>query len=449
MAAELGLTQQHLSQLETGRRVLSMGLRRRMVHELGVPAEELGLASGDDRPWVAQAPAPEVVASQLAWREQRRWLNRHRADLSRLAVRFYPQEWQVAASGLIAGPGWRIERPVDLSSLGLRLDDCQRAALIDGTEPQTEGVRPLRTVEHRFGTYTAAMRQLARPSLFESRPSYRLTGIGPGAHRLSFSLANYFDKLDVCEAVGHELASATLSLNHIPTTVDRIRLGATGSSTPIRDLIEDPFDLIRRSVIPAVVTLTIRLRRHPHESTFLVHWRDPAKVAENGGVYHVIPAGEFQPSSVNPWDRRTDFDVWRNIVREYSEELLGTPEHDGTRSQPIDYESWPFHQQMQAARGRGTLQVFLLGMALDALTLAATILTVVVIDDDEFQAIFGDAVSLNEEGEIMNPGGGRALDGVPFTETAVQRLLTTGPMASPGAGCLSLAWQHRRQLLGL
>jgi len=53
-------------------------------------------------------------------------------------------------------------------------------------------------------------------------------------------------------------------------------------------------------------------------------------------VYDVSPAGEFQPASV-----RNDFDLWRNIVREYSKELLGTPEHDGTRSKPIDYNAWP------------------------------------------------------------------------------------------------------------
>jgi hypothetical protein len=51
-------------------------------------------------------------------------------------------------------------------------------------------------------------------------------------------------------------------------------------------------------------------------------------------VYDVIPAGEFQPASVALWDRRNDFDLWCDIVvQEYSEELLGAPEHDGTRSQ--------------------------------------------------------------------------------------------------------------------
>jgi len=44
------------------------------------------------------------------------------------------------------------------------------------------------------------------------------------------------------------------------------------------------------------------------------------------------------------WISVNDLGLWRNIVREYSEELLGTPEHDGTRSQPIDYANWPLYQ---------------------------------------------------------------------------------------------------------
>ena len=109
---------------------------------------------------------------------------------------------------------------------------------------------------------------------------------------------------------------------------------AIAGRLPFRDLVADPFDPQRRAVIPAITTLTIRLRRYPAEPSFLLHWRDPAKVATAGGLYDVVPAGEFQPSSVALWDRRNDFDLWRNIVREYSEELLGMPEHDGSRSRP-------------------------------------------------------------------------------------------------------------------
>ncbi|MFF0529420.1 hypothetical protein ACFYT3_13600 [Nocardia amikacinitolerans] len=76
------------------------------------------------------------------------------------------------------------------------------------------------------------------------------------------------------------------------------------------------------------------------------------------------------------WDRRNDFSLWRNMVREYSEELLGYPEHDGTRSVPIDYENWPFYRRLSSARAEGKVTAHLLGFGLDALTLAATLLTI-------------------------------------------------------------------------
>jgi hypothetical protein len=179
-----------------------------------------------------------------------------------------------------------------------------------------------------------------------------------------------------------------------------------------------------------------------------LHWRDPAKVATAAGVYDVVPAGEFQPSSVALWDRRNDFSLWRNIVREYSEELLGAPEHDGTRTEPIDYDNWSLYQEFEQAKKDGTVSAYVLGMGLDALTLAATILTVVVVDDDVFDRMFGATVRFNGEGEIVSIGDGRVVDGVPFTQEAVDRLLASEPLAAPGAACLALAWKHRLHLIG-
>ena len=128
--------------------------------------------------------------------------------------------------------------------------------------------------------------------------------------------------------------------------------------------------------------------------------------------------------------------------------MLGEPEHDGSRGQPIDYDAWPLYQHLEAAQDDGTVAPFLLGVGLDALTLAAAILTVVVIDDDVFSEVFGDAVRFNDEGEVVTVGGGSPAGGVPFTRDAVSRMLSSEPMASPGAACLSLEWQHRR-FLGL
>jgi hypothetical protein len=50
---------------------------------------------------------------------------------------------------------------------------------------------------------------------------------------------------------------------------------------------------------------------------------------------HLLPAGIFQPSSVLPGAIAADFSIWRNLQREYSEELLGTAEHTAPVNQSI------------------------------------------------------------------------------------------------------------------
>ncbi|NKE59704.1 helix-turn-helix transcriptional regulator [Lentzea sp. PSKA42] len=443
VASLLGITQQNLSQIENGSRPISLELRRKLVELLGIAPEDLGLSSGQARSLIASDDAsPEIASSRFQWRNQRRWLNQHRSDLAQLAVKLYPAEYRVPRTPLIAHPDWVTSGLLELSTLNLTLSEQPHSAAVDGSEPETEAVRPLRVGTTHFERYTSVIKHLDPPTLFESRPSYRLLGGELATSTFEFGLAAYFDKLDVSEALGHELARACMD-NRIPADPAQLR-----GQLPFRDLIGDPFDPTRRAIIPAITTLTIRLRRYPAEPSFLLHWRDPAKVATAGGVYDVIPAGEFQPSSVALWDRSNDFDMWRNIVREYSEELLGEPEFDGTRTQPIDYDNWSLYRELTQARREGTVGAFFLGIGMDALTLAATMLTVVVIDDDVFEKVFGDAVRYNDEGEIVSVGGGTPTEGIPFTAESVDRMLSSEPMASPGAACLALAWKHRDQLLG-
>jgi hypothetical protein len=220
----------------------------------------------------------------------------------------------------------------------------------------------------------------------------------------------------------------------------------TSWDLPFRSLIDDPFDCRRRAVLPTVTTLT--LRRSRSGESFLLHWRDPRKVATAAGIYDVIPAGEFQPSSIAPHDLRNDFDIWRNIVREFSEELLGTPEHDGTRSAPIDYDGWPLYRDLNRARAEGKASAACLGAGVDALTLAATILTVVIIDADVFDELFADTIQVNAEGlTLFGENSDSTGHGIEFSERNVTRLLKDEPMAAPGAACLALAWRNRIALL--
>ncbi|WP_433574879.1 helix-turn-helix domain-containing protein [Nocardia brasiliensis] len=438
VARALGVTQQFLSQVENDSRRVTVEQRRGFARALGIPPEELGLASRSRR---AEAADDEIVVSRVRWRGQRHWLNHHRADLARLSVLLYAPEYRVPRTTLIANDGWLPRQPVDLESLRLSLNEAPQSVRVSGTELATLAVRPLQARDAPFDSYTSAVKHLDPPQLFESRPSYRYLGGSVSSGSMEFGLAAYFDKLNVSEALAHEMAAACM--DRAPRTASDL-----AGRLPFRELIgENPFDPARRAIIPAITTLTVRLRRFPSPPSFLLHWRDPARVATAAGVFDVLPAGEFQPSSVALWDRRNDFSLWRNMIREYSEELLGRPEHDGTRTDPIDYEQWSLFQQMNQAREEGKIVASVLGMGLDALTLAATILTVVVIDDDAFESIFGSTVRFNDEGEVVSVGSGRPADGIPFTEEAVGRLLTDEPMAAPGAACLALAWHHRESLI--
>jgi transcriptional regulator with XRE-family HTH domain len=204
VAAALGMTQQHLSQVEHGKRPLSIAQRRRIVAELGVAWEDMGLVQYTGT--AADDTTGEVAASAGRWRAQRHWLNQHRAELAQLAVAIYPEEHRIPGTTLIADPRWIPASPLPLRSLALELDEQPRPVAVDGSESDTLRLRPLRSPTQHDDRYTAAVRRIDPPRLFESRPSYRLLNVDLDVRKLRFGMAAYFDKLDVSEALGHEMA---------------------------------------------------------------------------------------------------------------------------------------------------------------------------------------------------------------------------------------------------
>jgi hypothetical protein len=165
-------------------------------------------------------------------------------------------------------------------------------------------------------------------------------------------------------------------------------------------------------------------------------------------MYHVMPAGVFQPSSLSLAGLASDFDLWRNVQREYSEEFLGRLDHDGTAGTPIDYRAEEPFRSMDAARRSGRVRVWCLGVGLDPLTLWGEILTVAVFDDEVFDELFSGLVVANDEGVVVTTATpGRPAHGVPFVEERVAQLLGSEPMAPAAAACLALAWRDRETLL--
>ncbi|MGH3940959.1 MAG: helix-turn-helix domain-containing protein [Pseudonocardiaceae bacterium] len=406
-----------------------------------VTPADLGMASPETAlPHDMEPNSDPVAASQRTWREVRQHHARRGNELFARAACLYEPSWRLPQAPELSQGSWLPDQPIALEDIELEWEPNPPKSIVTGQEPEARSLLPLRTTRQTFPSYSSAIRYLDPPKLFENRPCYRLLEASlsePGPARLRFGQSCFFDKIDVAEVLVHELSAAMM--NATPTW----------SELPFRSLIADPFDLALRTVNTSINTLTIRRDPASGRSSFFLLRRDPAKVATGGGLYCLLPAGEFQPASVSPDSLLSDLDIWRNIVREYSEELLGQPEHDGSSGRPIDYEHWPFFRAMQKARERGELRVHVLGAALNALSLNTALITVAVIDSVVFDSLFHELADANAEGKVViHLAGDKEGRDIPFDETTVDQFLHREPLASPNViAALSLAWRHRTTLL--
>jgi Helix-turn-helix domain len=324
--------------------------RSREAELVGAFAVTGGCRQEDTEPLHLPCPSSDAVvaASQQAWRAIRSYLIRHGTQLAKQAVRLYDPAWRLPHAPVLAPPSWLPSHPVPIETVTLEWVAAPPRPAITGQEAELRPVLPLRAPGHAFRQYTSAIRYLSPPGLFENRPSYRLldvSGESSWQGKLRFGPATYFDKLDVSEALCHEFAAAMMK-----------DAQPAWRQLPFRARLSQPFDLSSRICSTSIDTLTLRRSATDGSYTFFLLGRDRQKVAVGGGEYGVIPAGEFQPSSIAPAHMQDDLDLWRNIVREYSEELLGEPEHDGSSGRPLDYECWPFYRAMRRARESGQLR---------------------------------------------------------------------------------------------
>jgi transcriptional regulator with XRE-family HTH domain len=443
-AVLLNTTQSRLSKVETGSLTLGLDKLRFIAAKLSIPPERLGIVA--DR-FANTIPQPELVsdspgaplASQQRWTTVRAELNTHRAILGDLAAELYPQAHRISETTVLTRPEWMPSAPVEIRDIDLYWRTGQPAKpAITGGIGQTESVRPLTADGTRYGRHSRALSDLARPRLLDNRVSYRLLDVAWTATggSLGFGYTSYFENLDVCEAAAHEFAEAWLRAGCRRPSLARL---------PLRRYIANPFDLTTRPVLPSINTLTIR--RDPIDGyRMYLHQRDAKAVASAGGMFHVAPAGAFQPAGLAPAHQANDFSLWRNIQREYSEEFLGNLEHDGNSLDPIDYEHDEPFRSFADARDVGDFRVFTTAVVLEPLTLWVELLTVAVIEAPAFDRLFTDMVSVNDEEAAISTQAGRPTVGVPFTSEARERLRSE--LLSPIArACIELAWQHRHTLL--
>jgi hypothetical protein len=372
----------------------------------------------------------ELTTAQREWLRVNAYLHASRHELAFRAAGEYPAEARVAGTPLLAAPSWRPTVPVPLRDIRL---EFRARAQADGPDVARVAPRllPCRPDGSRYGRFSDVIGDLAAPAVFENRPVYRpieaeLTGDDP---HLTFTRGRFFDGVDVGGAVAHEYAAAQLGGPR-----------GGGRELRLRDAIADPCDLTVRPSAMAVSALTLRYDHATGTASFPLHFRDPARVSHAGGMIQVIPVGIFQPSGEAPWNEANDFDLWRGMLREYAEELLGADEDHGSETAPIDYDRWPLARRMTTARDDGRIRAYCLGLGADPLTFAVDLLAAVVIDAGVYDDLFGGAVADNAEGSVLPPR--------PLDEETVADLTARHPVQAAGEALLKLAVAHRDTLLG-
>lgn len=314
---------------------------------------------------------------------------------------------------MLAQDGWIAPNPVDLATISISLSSTQSSTPM-GDARLVRGLSLAGPI-----TYKEAISKLHPSSEYFNGTIYRpmTVTVQHGRLSLGFEVGKYFDYIDTSEILAYEA-----SMNQ-PRNIIKRRANL------------DPFDLTDRVASLGILTLTIV--RASEGPKFFLHKRS-GKYVVGDALYHVVPAGEFAPSDIGAAAVREDFDLWRNIMREYAEEYLGLPDAQGHGGRRIEYATASPYRELNDARVAGNLQILVFGIALDPLTFKPELLTVAVFRENDFDSIFPRPFTETEEGKIV--------EDIPFTDANVQDYLRHSTTRHGAKACLSLAWQHRIDL---
>jgi hypothetical protein len=335
-------------------------------------------------------------------------LKRRQIALNGTVLDASPMAWRQNNVPMLTLPGWIFDQPIPIDDIVIDLADSNGdgEASVESLLPGLDLAGPI--------TYSKAVTEIAGMTHFTNGVIYRPVRLiaRDGMVRMIFERSRYFDYLDTCEVLAYKELSANGPNEY------RAHLG-------------DPFNLRNRVTSLGILTLTVLRNATP---SFIMHKRT-AKVVLGTDLFHVVPAGEFTPSNISRAAVREDFSLWRNISREYAEELLGHIDAQGAGGRKIDFLYGQPYNQLNSAREAGLLKVYVLGLGLDALTWKPELLTVAVFGASAFEEIFGRHPGGNYEGTII--------EDIPFTPESVLSYTESDDTRSGAKACLELAWRHR------
>jgi hypothetical protein len=353
-------------------------------------------------------------------------------ELTQIAWDLTPEQWKRREwfKLLTWNESWIPDAPFDIGDLELKWHNGSSSTkeIASAKKDASELLKPLELgSQTRYSTALKDLRGL--DGLFDGM-IYRPICISFGQQKLiDFQRASYFEYLDTSEVLALEVEVRQSS-------ADKALRGA------YRKKLRDPFNLQNRVCSLGINTLTLRLAADGTASFFL-HMRDRERVANNSGLIALAPAGEFTPCDITIEAMTKDFDIQRNVVREYVEEFLCRPEARGQSGTRIDVSRKAPYSDIWQGMQDGSIVLKGLGVGLDPLTWKPELLTVCIFQEAIFDRVFASMVENNDEGTLIV---GEKNVGLPFTKDVVDGY-KAAPKASPTAtAALHLCWRHRRSL---
>ena len=399
--------------------------------------------------------------SQKEFRAIRTLIKGNQRSFIEACANLYPDDWRrVSGQPLLTHVKWMPKAPLPLQNVqcvfgrpSRKREDIRRESL-----PKLRKMWPMGDDGRRFDAYSLAIEEFDKPGIFENRLAYRLLSITIQETEAKETVcimkfdkgaAKYFDNFDLGESFGYGVAKwvyAHKKGEHDLSRKDICRLKDSGLVRLRTGL--DPFDLEGRIVTPGVVTLTIRKGKDCSDfPTFFLLRRDDSKVATAQGQLSAVPAGEFQPSTDATVNINNDLDIWKNIMREYTEEFLGKKEAARIAPYEINY-CQDEYKTLNEALADGRVRAFYLGTTIQPMSLRAEILTVCVFDPVFFDSFFAHIKTTGEEGTIITGRRG-STEGQRFDKDAVDGIIRQSSQSGvvPSAvACLELAWYHATSL---
>lgn len=280
-----------------------------------------------------------------------------------------------------------------------------------------------------------------RPSaIFKDDTIFTLSGIKTDEGQVAFEVtkSTYFSYYDNLEGIALELSHTVA-----PNTGDIATPEIT--KLPLRQFFGDiTTEFSKRSASIGMNCLTILKRRGVGRSEFLFHDRtkygaNQTTLAEANNVWHVVPAGSFQPSG-EPELLSCNF--YRGILREYAEELISEEAVQAAIQSGEDFLELEKVASLMSSIERGKSSLWWIGLGLDPVTTKPEALMLCVLDCED--------LGVDETWDYFRSSWEGTVFSIAWDREKIEALLRSKKCLPAGAACLSRGlelWDEIAELL--